>query len=71
MIIAELKVGDKVRYAPSHYKESEFENGIVKEIRRGVSDACWVVYNCAGKWELYHDYTSAKTMLSDLRKGWK
>jgi hypothetical protein len=68
MVIAELRVGDKVHYIPSHGKS---ENGIVKEIREGVTTACWVVYNCGGRWDYYMAYTSAKTMLSDLRKGWR
>lgn len=45
-----LHVGDKVHYQPEHYGESEWENGIVKEVREDVNDAVWVVYNCAEMW---------------------
>ena len=68
---AGLSVGDKVHYQPSHYGDHEWENGIVKEIRNEVIDAVWVVYNCAGRWDKYTDYTSAKTNLRDLKSGWK
>ena len=65
-------VGDKVHYQPDHYKEDDkFENGIVKEVREDVTDAVWVVYNCAGDWENYRDYTSAKTNLRDLNFRWR
>ncbi|GAH05143.1 unnamed protein product [marine sediment metagenome] len=69
--IIKLKVGDKVHYQPSHFGDSEWENGLIKEIREGVTDAVWVVYNCAGNWHRYKEYTSAKTNLSDLKLGWK
>ena len=69
--IARLSVGNKVFYQPEHYGAQEYENGIVKEIREGVDDAVWVVYHCAGRWDKYADYTSARTNLRDLKLGWK
>ena len=46
-----LSVGMKVHYQPDYYEPNdEFENGIVKEIRKDVDDAVWVVYNCDGNW---------------------
>ena len=66
-----MKVGDKVRYQPEHYGEDRCENGIVKEVRDDVTDAVWVVYNCADQWDRYFDYTSAKTHLRDLKMGWR
>ena len=69
--VTSLSVGDKVYYQPEHYSESEHENGIVKEIREGVDDAVWVVYRCAGEWDRYREFTSAKTNLRDLKLGWK
>lgn len=69
--IDELRPGNKVHYQPEHYGDSEWENGIVKEVREGVTDSVWVVYNCAGRWDRYHDYTSAKTSLCDLKLGWR
>jgi hypothetical protein len=69
--ITRLHVGDKVHYQPSHYGLDDFENGIIKEIREGRTDGVWVVYNCAGNWKHYTEYTSALTNLSDLKLGWK
>lgn len=68
---SELQVGDKVHYQPEHYGDDEWENGIVKEIRNGKTDGVWVVYNCAGNWDNYTDYTSALTNLRDLKLGWQ
>ncbi len=68
--ISDLQVGAKVHYQPEHYSDN-FENGIVKEIRDGKTDAVWVVYNCAEEWHRYKDYTSALTFLRDLKLGWK
>ena len=68
--IANLRIGDKVRYQPSHYNENEWENGMIKEIRDSNMEGVWVVYNCAGNWDRYTDYTSALTNLRDLKLGW-
>lgn len=65
------KVGDKVHYQPKHYGPDKWENGIVKEVRKNIKDAVWVVYNCNNEWHRYTDYTSAKTNLRDLKKGWR
>ena len=70
-VMNQLHVGDRVRYQPSHYGLDEWENGIVKEVRPGVTDAVWVVYHCAGNWKRYTEYTSAKTDLRDLKVGWR
>ncbi len=69
--IAKLRIGDKVHYQPGHYEESYWENGIVKEIRENNLEGVWVVYNCNGEWRRYKDYTSALTMLIDLKLGWR
>lgn len=73
-----LKVGDKVCYQPEHYGPGEFENGIIKEIPSFAADeshthfnCARVVYNCAGDWENYANYTSALTDLRDLKLGWR
>lgn len=68
---SKLKVGQKVHYQPSHYKPDEYENGIIKEIPNHTWEAVRVVYNCAGNWNNYKDYTSALTNLRDLKEGWK
>lgn len=67
----DLRVGQHVHYQPAHYGEDEFENGIIKEIRPDVRDAVWVVFNCAGEWAHYQEYTAAKTNLRDLKDGWR
>lgn len=68
----DLKVGDKVHYQPSHYlEEDRWENGIVKVIPDFTTSSVRVVYNCAGDWEHFDDYTSALTNVRDLNKGWR
>lgn len=70
--IAKISVGDKVCYQPDHYLESgNFENGIVKEVPDWSTDSVRVVYNCAGDWKNYKNYTSALTNVRDLTLGWK
>ena len=69
--IAKLRIGDNVHYQPDHYSKSEWENGMVKEIREGRLDGVWVVYNCDDNWDRYTEYTGALTMLRDLKLGWK
>jgi len=69
--ISELKIGQKVHYKPDHYDDDEFENGIVKEIPEWSIDSVRVVYNCAGDWKNYKNYTSALTNVVDLHLGWK
>lgn len=67
---AKLRVGDKVYYQPDHYSENEWENGMVKEIP-DFPDHVRVVYNCAGEWNNFKNYTSALTHIRDLKLGWK
>ena len=69
--IAKLRVGDKVYYQPPYYGEDKWENGIVKEIPEFTTTSVRVVYNCAGDWNNYKDYTSALTNITDLKLGWK
>lgn len=71
MDINKLRVGDKVCYQPSHYEEDEWENGMIKEIPSHTNEAVRVVYNCAGNWDRFMEYTSALTNLRDLKMGWK
>lgn len=68
---AKLKIGDKVRYQPDHYSHDQWENGMIKEIPEHTTQAVRVVYNCAGDWGNFQNYTSALTNLSDLKLGWK
>ncbi len=69
--ISKLSIGQKVHYKPDHYGEDEWENGMVKEVPEWITDAVRVVYNCAGNWEQFMDYTSALTNMRDLYLGWK
>ncbi len=69
--ISKLKIGDKVHYQPEHYGKDRWENGIIKEIQEWSNDSVRVVYNCAGNWNNYKDYTSALTNIRDLKLGWK
>ncbi len=68
--IAKLSIGQKVYYQPSHYEKDQFENGLIKEIPEHLNDAVRVVYNCAGDWANYKNYTSALTNIRDLKLGW-
>lgn len=68
--IAELSIGDKVHYQPSHYPSNQWENGIVKEILNKM-DGVRVVYHCDNDWKNYMDYTGALTSLKDLKLGWR
>ncbi len=70
--ISKLNIGDRVCYQPEHYmSEGKWENGMVKEIPTHTNSAVRVVYNCAGDWDNFRDYTSALTNISDLTPGWK
>jgi len=70
--ISKLKVGDKVCYQPEHYKNSgKYENGMIKEIPEHTNTSVRVVYNCAGDWDNFKNYTSALTNISDLNIGWR
>jgi hypothetical protein len=69
--ISKLKIGDKVHYQPGHWILGKWENGMVKEIPDHTNTAVRVVYNCAGDWDNFKDYTSALTSIKDLRLGWK
>ena len=68
--IADLMIGQRVRYQPAHYADHEAENGIIKDIRAGLADRVWVVYKCDGNWGRYEEYTGELTMLDQLRVGW-
>ncbi len=63
--------GDKVTYAPDHLadKPLSWEHGIVKG-PTPHGDGLIVVYNCAGNWENYEDYSGMATNMRDLIPGW-
>ena len=70
--IAKIKIGDKVYYQPDHYKQHDhYENGVVKEVPKHSLTSVRVVYNCAGDWKNFKNYTSALTQSSDLKLGWR
>ena len=66
-----MKVGDQVHYQPEHYSEDRWENGIIKQIPPYNTKAVRVVYNCNNDWLNYTNCTSALTMLTDLKEGWR
>ena len=66
----ELKIGDKVCYQPIQYGACRWENGMIKEIPPHTLDAVRVVYNFAGDWKRFKDFTSELTQVSDLNLGW-
>jgi hypothetical protein len=59
-----MKEGDFVHYTPDHGPK---ENGRIKTIGKEFAS---VVYKCDGEWELYMEYTGARTELSRLSRGW-
>ena len=72
--ISKLQVGDKVCYQPVHYLIAEpekWENGMVKKIPDHTNTAVRVVYNCAGDWNNFKNYTGQLTNIQDLTLGWK
>lgn len=70
--IAKLKIGDKVHYTPFDGCDiALIENGMVKEIPDHTNTSIRVVYNCAGEWDRFMDFTSAMTPIDKLAIGWK
>jgi hypothetical protein len=83
--IARLKIGDKVHYTPFEgCSDDLIENGVVKEIpdHTNISELdldLWhvyakglirVVFNCAGEWDNFKNYTSQLTPIDKLAMGW-
>ena len=68
--VAELKTGQRVYFKPDYLKLWQARNGLVKSIPEGVNDQVFVVYNCAGNWKEFQDYTAARTRAEDLYLGW-
>lgn len=73
-----LKIGSKVHYQPSHYRKTEWENGIVKEIPEDANtpgsdqyNSIRVVFLQNNDWDNYKDYASALTSLRDLHLDWR
>ena len=59
-----MEIGQNVTYT----SVDKVERGIVKSL----SDArhVFVVYHCGDNWNIYFDYTAARTRISDLVPGW-
>jgi hypothetical protein len=69
--ISKLRIGDKVHYVPFEgCDETMIENGVVKEIPENSLTEVRVVYNCAGEWENFKNYTSQLTPIKKLKMGW-
>lgn len=68
-----LYEGQRVHYVPRH--GGKIQNGIIKSFRdkdpwnKQFKNA-FVVYNCAGDWGNYKEYTGALTSVSTLKPGW-
>lgn len=62
--MGEIETGAYVHYKSPHGSK---ENGRVKSIN---GDTAFVVFNCAGEWEHYRDYTGQSTKIADLSYGW-
>lgn len=60
----QIKEGAYVHYVSHHGIK---ENGRVKSMGQ---EYAFVVFNCAGEWDRYQDYTGQRVSLSDLRYGW-
>lgn len=72
----QLNIGDKVQYRPHiNCDKSLIENGVVKGFPSKSVDRfeelVFVVYNCNGDWNNYHNYTGVSTHVNHLYKGWK
>ena len=59
------KPGDHVTYVTP----VNTERGIVKSVPD--DEHAFVVYNCAGEWDRYQEYTAARTRVDDLKPGWQ
>ena len=70
--ISTLKIGDRVHYKPFEgCDQSQYENGVVKEIPEHTNAEVRVVYHCAGEWDNFMNYTSQLTPVNKLELGWK
>jgi hypothetical protein len=70
--LAKARVGDRVHYIPYEgCDESSIQNGLVKEIPEHTNSEVRVVFNCAGDWDNFQNYTSQLTSVRKLRMGWK
>jgi hypothetical protein len=66
-----LLIGEKVTYIPFlGCDPSQYQNGMVKSHPEHTTESVFVVFNCAGEWKNFKDYTAALTPVSKLRKGW-
>lgn len=67
-IVDEKRPGLKVTYIGNPHKGPE--KGIIKSIPQDQNYR-FVVFNCAGNWENYQNYTAAKCHISELKMGWE
>jgi hypothetical protein len=69
--ISKLRPGTKVHYVPFEGCDpSQYQNGVVKAHTEHSLDLVFVVYNCAGEWDRYQEYTGQLTNIRQLREGW-
>lgn len=63
--------GQKVSYIPFEgCDKSLIQKGIVKSINFNDLTTVFVVFNCAGDWYDYENYTGQNTKVSQLTIGW-
>jgi len=64
----ELAIGMPVHFVS---KEGKKQNGMIKDFHPlEPARFAFVVYNCAGDWDNYKNYTAQMTDLNDLQPGW-
>lgn len=56
-----MNKGDKVTY-------QQFQKGIIKSVKSPAQ--VYVVYQCAGNWDRFEEYTGVLTNMVDLKEGW-
>ncbi len=61
----QINIGTQVHYISEKGKE----NGIIKSFSEDKKTA-FVVYNCAGEWKKYFNYTAQSTNINQLDYGW-
>jgi hypothetical protein len=70
--ISKIKIGDRVHYTPFEGCDTSLiENGMVKEVPEHTTTSIRVVFNCAGEWSRFLEYTSQLTPIARLEIDWK
>lgn len=63
-----ISFGTKVHYIDGAGK---IHNGKVKDyVQSKIITEIFVVYDCAGEWQNFQNYTGVRTKIEDLHPGW-